>query len=94
MKIRKLIWSKDCCDRMSQHQVRTDELEDVCFGRSLTLQARTEADNPIYYTLGQTRTGRYLFCVVLQLANGDGYPIMARRMTSKERRYYQHWKQS
>lgn len=94
MKIRKLIWSKHCCDRIAHHRVRTYEIEEACFGQPLTVQAVTETNNPIFYTLGQTRTGRYLFCVVLQLANGDGYPIMARRMTSKERRYYQQWKQS
>lgn len=42
--------------------------------------------------LGQTGAGRYLFCVVIQLPGGKGFPVTARSMTQKERRRYNRWK--
>jgi len=44
------------------------------------------------YVLGQTATGRYLFCVVIAFPDGKGYPVTARDMTAKEKRRYRKWK--
>ena len=64
------------------------EVEEVCFGRSLVLRSKSEGLNPVYYVLGQTDTGRYLFCVIIQLPDGKGYPVTARPMTGNEKRRF------
>jgi hypothetical protein len=48
--------------------------------------------NPVYYVLGQTAAGRYLFCVVIQFPDGKGYPVTARVMTAKEKQRFNQWK--
>ena len=50
------------------------------------------AKNPVYYVLGQTRSGRYLFCVVIQFPNRKGFPVTARAMREKEKRQFKRWK--
>jgi uncharacterized protein len=42
----------------------------------------------VYYVLGQTIAGRYLFCVLIEFPDGNGYPVTAREMTDKEKRRY------
>ncbi len=68
-----------------------EEVEEVCFGKSLVLRAKSYGENPVYYVLGQTDAGRYLFVVVIQFADGKGYPITARTMTDKEGRRFRRW---
>jgi uncharacterized protein len=64
----------------------------MCFGRSLVLRARATGQNPAYYVLGETDSGRQVFCVVIEFPGGKGYPVTARDMTSKEKRRYAEWK--
>jgi hypothetical protein len=92
MKIRELIWPDDRVDHIARHGVDPDEVEDVCFGRPLLLRAKTSGKNPAYYALGQTASGRYLFCVVLQFPDGKGYPVTARPMTPTERLRFNQWR--
>jgi hypothetical protein len=47
-----------------------------------------EPENPVYYVLGKTDAGRYLFCVVIQFPDGKGYPVTARDMTANEKRRF------
>jgi hypothetical protein len=54
--------------------------------------AKTIGKNPVYYVLGQTESGRHLFCVVIQFSNGKGFPVTARAMTEKEKRQFNRWK--
>jgi uncharacterized DUF497 family protein len=86
-----LIWPQDRIEHIAHHQVIPEEVEEVCFGRSFVQRARSEGENPVYYVLGQTATGRYLFCVIIQFPDGNGYPVTARPMTTKERRRFQTW---
>ena len=51
--------------------------------------ARLPEKNPVHYVLGETSTGRRLFCVVIQFPNGKGFPVTARPMTRKEKRAVQ-----
>ena len=88
MMIRELIWPEDRVEHMAAHGVRPHEVEEVCFGQPLVLRGRTEGENPVYYVLGQTDTGRYLFCVVIQFPDGKGYPVTARPMTDNEKRRF------
>jgi hypothetical protein len=86
--IRELIWPRDRVDHIARHGVTPDEVEQVCLGRPMVQRAKSEGDNPVYYVRGQTAEGRYLFCVVIRLPDGKGYPVTARTMTDRERRRY------
>ena len=66
MRIVRLIWAEDRIEHIARHAVTPAEVEEVCFGRSLVLRARSQGENPVYYCLGQTAAGRYLFCVVIE----------------------------
>ena len=92
MKIHKFIWPKERVDHIGRHGITPAEVEEVCFGQPLVLRAKAEGTNPVYYALGQTEAGRYLFCVVIQFPDGNGYPVTARPMTDKEKRRYRRWK--
>jgi hypothetical protein len=92
MRIHQFVWPQDRIDHIDRHGVTPDEVEEVCFGQALVLRARSEGANPVYYVLGQTIAGRYLFCVVIRLADGNGYPVTARPMTANEQRRYRQWK--
>ena len=92
MKIYELIWPEDRVEHIAQHRVSPEEVDEVCFGRALVQRARSAGENPVYYVLGQTTTGRYLFCVVIQFPDGKGFPVTARPMTQKEQRRFNQWK--
>jgi uncharacterized DUF497 family protein len=72
--------------------VTPEEVEEVCWRKAFVRRAKSEGDNPVYYVLGQTAAGRYLFCVVIRFPDGNGYPVTAREMTTKEKRRYRKWK--
>jgi hypothetical protein len=91
MKIRQIIWPEDRIEHIARHNVNPEEVEEVCFGQALVQQAKSEGENPVYYFLGQTFAGRYLFCVIIRFTDGNGYPITARPMTDAERRRFQKW---
>lgn len=88
MRIHGLIWPQDRIDHIYRHDVQPEEVEEVCFGRPLVEHAKSEGDNPVYYVLGQTEAGRYLFCVIIEFPGGKGYPVTARPMTRKEHRRF------
>jgi len=92
MRIQQLIWPEDRVEHIDRHAVTPKEFEEACFGQSLIQRARSDGKNPVYYVLGQTDHGRYLFCVVIQFPDGNGYPVTARTMTDKEKRRYRQWK--
>jgi hypothetical protein len=91
MKIYELIWTNDRVEHIAQHRITPEEVEDVCFGNSLVQKAKSQGENPVYYVLGQTEAGRYLFCVIIQFPDGKGYPVTARPMTDKEKRRFKKW---
>lgn len=93
MRISEFVWPKDRIEHIADHGVEPDEVEQACFGRPLVLRAKSEGENPVYYVLGQTDAGRYLFCVVIHFPDSKGYPVTARDMTEKERRRYRKWKE-
>jgi hypothetical protein len=88
MKIREFVWPEDRVDHIALHDVRPEEVEEVCFSNAFVQCAKTEGPNPVYYVLGQTEAGRYLFCVVIRFPDGKGYPVTARPMTVQEQRRY------
>ena len=92
MEIREFVWPTERIDHIARHGITPEEFEDVCFGRPLVLRGKSEGRNPVYYVLGQTDAGRYLFCVVIRFSDGKGYPVTARPMTDREKRRYVQWK--
>ena len=92
MLIHDFVWPQERIDRIARHGVTPEEVEDVCFGDPLIQRAKSEGENPVYYMLGQTTLGRYLFCVVIAFPDGKGYPVTARPMTNKEKRQYRRLK--
>lgn len=88
MTIGELIWPEERVEHIARHGVSPEEVEEVCFGRPLVLRAKSRGENLVYYVLGQTEAGRYLFCAVIRLADGKGYPVTAREMTANEKRRY------
>jgi uncharacterized DUF497 family protein len=88
MRIDELLWPQDRIEHIARHSVTTDEVEEVCFGRPFVQRGKSQGENPVYYVLGQTDVGRYLFCVVIQFPDGKGLPVTARAMTDRERRRF------
>ncbi len=93
MSIREIICSEDQVEHIAGHNIQPEEVEEVCFGHSLILRTKSKGLNPVYYILGQTNSGRYLFCVIIQFPDEKGYPITARPMTEKEKSKYRKWKE-
>ena len=92
MHIERLIWPRERIDHIARHGVTPREVEEVCFGKSFVRRARSEGENPVYYVLGQTEAGRYLFYVIIRFPVGKGYPVTARNMTGREKRRYRKWR--
>ncbi len=92
MRITDLIWPADRVTHIGKHGIRPAEVEEVCFGKPLVLRGKSAGKNPIYYVLGQTSGGRYLFCVVIAFPDSKGYPVSARPMTEKEERRFKQWR--
>ena len=91
MEIYELLWPEDRIDHIARHGVVPDEVDEVCFGDAFVRRAKSQGENPVYYILGQTRSGRYLFCVVIHFPDGRAYPVTARAMTAQERRRFHQW---
>ncbi len=92
MVISELVWSDDRVAHIARHRVQPQEVEEVCFGPSLVLRAKTAGLNPVYQVLGQTDAGRYLLCVIISFPDGRGYPVTTREMTASEKQRYLGWK--
>lgn len=92
MRIHELIWPQEREEHIHRHQVAPEEVEEVCFGRAWVRRGRSDGENPVFYVLGQTEAGRYLFCVIIQFPDGRGFPVTARPMTDRERRAFQEWR--
>ena len=92
MRIDAFVWPEDRIEHISRHGVTPEEVEEVCFGKSWVLWAKSEGAYPVYYIMGQSDAGRYLFCVVIRFPDGNGYPVTAREMTTNEKRRYRKWK--
>ena len=94
MQIEELIWPADRIEHISRHGIQPEEVEEVCFGQSLVLRAASRGKSPVYYVLGQSSSGRHLFCVIIQFPGGRGLPVRARPMTRKEKERFRPWKKA
>lgn len=60
-----LVWNNKNLEHIALHDVSPDEVEEVCMSDPLILKAPSKGKNPVYYVLGQTEGGRYLFSVII-----------------------------
>jgi len=90
VQISQLVWNEDILEHIARHNVTSGEVEEVCFGSPLILKSKKAAKgpNPIYYALGQTESGRYLFITFISFKHGRAMVITARDMDQTERKYY------
>jgi hypothetical protein len=92
MRIEQFIWPDERIEHVARHGVSPEEVEEACFGNALVQRGKSEGENPVYYALGQTEAGRYVFCVVIAFPDGNGYAVTARDMTDREKRRYRKWR--
>ena len=90
--INEIIWPLERIHHIAKHGVLPNEVEEVCFGDPLVLRGRSDGENPVYYLLGETESGRRLFFAVIEFPDGRGYPITARPMSEAEERRFKRWR--
>ncbi len=89
MHITELVWDDETVSHIQKkHRVDPKEVEDACFSEDAPLVLTARGGAPIYYVLGQTSSGRYLFIVIRYLFRGKAKPITARNMEPGEKRRY------
>ena len=88
-----LVWNNKNLEHIASHDVSPEEVEEICMGNPLILTAPSKGKNPVYYILGQTQSGRYLFSVVIYFGKGKGYAVTARNIPDNERRRFSKWTQ-
>ena len=91
MKPEDLIWLPDIVDKLiEKHQVEPYEVEETFVKRPRVFQGPKGhyPGEDVYYALGQTESGRYLFIVFIKKTDGRGLILSARDMTAKERRRF------
>lgn len=91
MKIYKVIWKEKFVDKIeSKHQVSTDEVEQVLFGKPHVRRekrGKVKGEN-LYTAYGTTDAGRYIIIFFIHKPPHAALPISARDMTASEERYY------
>ena len=53
-----LIWDSERVEHIANHGVKPIEVEEVCFGKPFVQRRKSQGPNPVYYVLGQTKTGK------------------------------------
>lgn len=57
MRIHELIWPQDQIDHIARHNVALEEVEEVCFGRPMTLRAKSKGSIRYIMCLGRPQQG-------------------------------------
>jgi uncharacterized DUF497 family protein len=92
MELFEVIWKDRFIDKIeAKHRVRTEEVEQVLFGRPHVRWARKGhiKGEDLYTAYGQTAGGRYLIVFFIHKEQLAALPISARDMTDSEQRYYE-----
>lgn len=91
MKIEDVIWLRDVVDKLSsQHQVETDEVEEVFADRPKFrfVEKGERKGEDVYMALGQTDAGRHLSALFIYKKTKEALILSARDMARKEKRQY------
>jgi len=56
MNIYEFVWNNDIIEHIARHNVTSEEIEEVCFGKPLIIKSKqpSKGINPIFYALGRT----------------------------------------
>ena len=85
------IWLQKIVEKIrSEHQVEPYEVEEVFEGRPRIFRGPKGhyAGEDVYYAMGQTMEGRYLFVIYIKKLDGRALILSARDMTARERRRF------
>ena len=90
MNISEFVWNDDIIEHIARHNVTPEDIEEVCFGKPLIIKSKhpSKGVNPIYYALGRTEPGRYLFVMFIYFKRGKAMVVTARDMVQGEQNYY------
>ncbi len=78
-------WNEESIEHIAGHSVIPEEVEEVCFS---SLHCEQRGRDGLYYIMGQTHAGRYLFIVVRYLGHEKVKIVTARDMDEKEKYRY------
>lgn len=84
MTIQNIIWDEWNVEHIARHNVKPEEVEQVCEGWYLFTKGRQNT----YRIIGQTQGGRYLTVIIAPRGHGNFYPVTARDADKKERRRF------
>ena len=85
MQLKSLVWTSKNASHIARHEITPSEIEEVMFGGTPLIRKGREN---VYYSYGQTGSGRYLFVVFVLWNSGQGFVVTARQMTEAERKLY------
>ena len=90
MNISEFVWNNDIIEHIARHNATPEEVEEICFGKPLIIKSKqpSKGINPIYYALGRTESGRYLFVMFIYFKRGKAMVVTARDMDHDEQKYY------
>ena len=91
VKISELVWEDWHIEHIAaRHSVEPMEVEEACFEdeNARVLRGKGGREEKLYYVLGKTLKGRYLFIVVKRLGKCKAKVITAREMNASENRRY------
>ncbi|MFH0800801.1 MAG: BrnT family toxin [bacterium] len=94
MKLIKLLWDEENRAHIARHEVTPEEVEEICTcedPKPRIEKGKKSRNRPglnLYYVLGKTAGGRYIFIVFRPKRKGEARVITAREMDSKERSRY------
>lgn len=80
-------WTSDSIEHIAFHNVKPEEVEEVCFNEYEVPFIKSGRDN-LHYIFGKTYSGRFLFVVIRFIRPGEVKVITARDMNSWEKNYF------
>lgn len=80
-----VLWTEESEAHIARHGVTSAEVEQALYGRPRLSVAGRGGTRLV---LGTSGTGRYLFVVVAEAADGRDFVVTAREMTDNERRRF------
>ena len=85
MRFAEVTYSQVVADKLwNKHRVDISEVDEVLEGKPYVRRGPQR----LYYVLGQTQAGRYLFVVLREVGEGQARLLTARDMDDAERRIY------
>lgn len=80
-------WTDESIEHISRHEIKPNEVEEVCFNEDDAPFIRSGGEN-LHYIFGKTCSGRFLFIVVRFARYGEVRVITARDMNAWEKNYF------